>query len=81
MSRCVVAVATTYKHSILVALETTSTMSGFDFNKSFQSISGSVSELGSSFTPFAKRTQRLIQEKLGNADEKVRLNNELHEWR
>uniref|UniRef100_A0A060SYW0 ARAD1C03982p n=1 Tax=Blastobotrys adeninivorans TaxID=409370 RepID=A0A060SYW0_BLAAD len=48
-------------------------MSNFDFNKSFQSIQGSVSGLSSSFTPFAKRTQRLIQEKLGNADEKTEL--------
>jgi hypothetical protein len=46
-------------------------MSTFDFGKSFQSIQGSVSGLGQSFTPFAKRTQRMIQEKLGNADEKV----------
>ncbi|CAN6630785.1 hypothetical protein TRVA0_012S03114 [Trichomonascus vanleenenianus] len=48
-------------------------MSGFDFNKSFQSLQGSVSGLSSSFTPFAKRTQRLIQEKLGNAEEKTEL--------
>ena len=47
----------------------------FDFNKSFQSLQGQVSGLSSSFSPFAKRTQRLIQEKLGNADEKVRTRN------
>lgn len=42
-------------------------MSGFDFNKGFQSLQG----IGSSFAPFAKRTQRLIQEKIGQAEDKV----------
>jgi hypothetical protein len=47
-------------------------MSGFDFNKSFQSLQGSVSGIGSSLSPFVKRNTRLIQEKLGNAEDKVR---------
>ncbi|ANB15503.1 Gvp36p [Sugiyamaella lignohabitans] len=48
-------------------------MSGFDFNKSFQSLQGSVSGISQSFTPFAKRTTRLIQERLGNAEDKTEL--------
>lgn len=48
-------------------------MSGFDFNKSFQSLQGSVSGIGASFTPFAKRTTRLLQEKLGNVEDKTEL--------
>lgn len=50
-----------------------SAMSGFDFNKSLQSIQGSVSGLGAQFSPFAKRTQQLFQEAIGNADEKTQL--------
>lgn len=42
---------------------------GFDFNKGLASLQGTVSELGTSITPFAKRTRRLLQEKLGNAGE------------
>lgn len=48
-------------------------MDSFDFNKSFQSLQGSVTGFGAQFSPFAKRTQQLIQETLGNADEKTQL--------
>ena len=58
---------------ILLLSQQPSRMSSFDFNKSFQSLQGSVSGLGAQFSPFAKRTQQLIQETLGNAEDKTQL--------
>lgn len=48
-------------------------MSNFDFNKSLQQLQGSVSGLGAQFSPFAKRTQQLISETLGNSEDKTQL--------
>lgn len=48
-------------------------MDSFNFNKSFQSLQGSVTGLSAQFSPFAKRTQQLIQETLGNAEDRTQL--------
>lgn len=41
----------------------------FDFNKGLASFQTSMSDLGSSITPFAMRTRQMLNEKLGNAEE------------
>lgn len=42
-----------------------------NFNKGLASLTTSLQGLSSQVTPLTRRTQRLIQETLGNADEKV----------
>lgn len=45
----------------------------FNFEKFSQQLTGSVSEISNSISPFAKRTQQIFQEAIGQVEEKTQL--------